>query len=319
MDSTIDDYPHSPLLDELHAALERRDASAGCTSQQATFRAADGRPLQGRLLRPRHPAKAALLLGGATGVPQRFYARYAEWLAAQGFTVLTFDYRGVGASRDRPLAQDDARMRDWGLLDLPAALDHLHQHSPGLPLYFLGHSVGGQMLGLMPNRHLIAKAVLVASGFGYWRNMPRRYGYMVKALIAGLGPLLYRSLGYSPHSRIGWGEDLPRGVAEDWFRWCQRPDYFAELLHEQGKTHFDDLTLPLLSFSFVDDPIATEANVSAQLGLYRAAAVTKAIIHPADHGLRAIGHLHFFSTRMPQALWQRPLDWLQSPVTGPNS
>ncbi|WP_052378851.1 alpha/beta hydrolase family protein [Polycyclovorans algicola] len=306
MDAVLD-TPQSPHLADLHAAFE--PVAAG---RSTTFTAEDGRALQGRLFEAGRNPSGALLLAGATGVPQRFYSAYATWLAAQGVTTLTFDYRGIGASRDRPLRQDPARMRDWGLLDLPAALDHLQVNAPKLPLYFLGHSVGGQMLGLMPNRQQVEKAVLIASGFGYWRNMPRAYGWMVKALISGLGPLLYRSVGYAPQRRLGWGEDLPRGVAEDWFTWCQRPDYYAELLTVQGKTAFDDLLLPLLSLTFPDDAIATDANVGAQLALYHRAQVTRELVLPSTYGLNGIGHLHFFSSRMPEALWRLPLDWLQS-------
>ena len=39
-----------------------------------------------------------MLICPATGVPQRFYFRFAAWLAAQGHTVLVFDYRGIGQS-----------------------------------------------------------------------------------------------------------------------------------------------------------------------------------------------------------------------------
>ena len=41
----------------------------------------------------------AVLIGGAMGVRQDYYQRFAEWLAAQGYAVMTFDYRGMGESR----------------------------------------------------------------------------------------------------------------------------------------------------------------------------------------------------------------------------
>ena len=40
-----------------------------------------------------------VLIVSAMGVPQRFYADFAEWLASQGHAVMSFDYRGVGESR----------------------------------------------------------------------------------------------------------------------------------------------------------------------------------------------------------------------------
>ena len=37
-----------------------------------------------------------LIVAGATGVPQGFYRRFAEYASARGFTTLTLDYRGIG-------------------------------------------------------------------------------------------------------------------------------------------------------------------------------------------------------------------------------
>ncbi len=301
--------PASPDLPLLHDAVERRLLPSPLVETHAVH-CTDGRVLDARVFRPLGSLHGTVLIGGATGVPQRFYGPYARWLAAQGLLTLTFDYRGIRGSRITPLRDDPARMRDWGSHDLPAALDHLHQLAPTLPIGYIGHSVGGQMLGLMPNHALIHRAVMLASGFGYWGNMAPLYGTMVRALVGGLGPVLYRRLGYAPNARIGWGEDLPRGVAADWFSWCQRPDYFAELLREQGRERFDDVHQPILSLGFRDDPIATERNIDAQLQLYTAADVTRRILHPREVGLRRIGHLHFFSPQMPERLWRLPLSFL---------
>lgn len=301
----------SPNLSLLHAAFERPSLPEAF-SHTLSFRAADGRALSGQLYRPPHDARGAVLIGGATGVPQRFYARYARWLATQGLTVLSFDYRGIGHSRQNPLAQDPARMRDWGQLDLPAALDTLAAHAPGLPLYLIGHSVGGQMLGLMPNQDRVQKGVMLASGFGYWGNMAPVYGHMVRVLVSSIGPLMYRTLGYAPNRALGWGENLPQGVAQDWFSWCQRPDYYAELLHDQPGQRFERVEMPVLSLSFSDDPIATERNVSAQLAVYPNIALVRRTVTPAEFGQSRIGHLQFFSSTMPETLWRLPLDWLLS-------
>ncbi|HEX4872655.1 MAG TPA: alpha/beta fold hydrolase [Nevskiaceae bacterium] len=303
------DYPQ--LLAEWLTPAERAESLAS-RAQALSFVTDDGRTLRGQLFHPLGERRGGILIGGATGVPQGFYRAYAGWLAGRGYTVMTFDYRGIGDSRDRPLAQDPARMRDWGLQDLPAALEVLAEQVGGAPLALIGHSVGGQMIGAMPNHGRLRAAVQIACGLGYWRGMPAAYGAMVYALIAGLGPLLYRRLGYAPNSRIGWGEDLPRGVAEDWFRWCQRADYFAELRTPEQPLYFDAVRLPLLSLAFTDDPIATAANVEGLLGFYPQAAIERRRLAPAGLGLRSIGHLQFFSRRMPEALWRQPLDWLEA-------
>ena len=86
------------------------------------FEAADGRPLAATVLEPRR-VEGAVVIASATGVPRRIYEGVAGCLADAGLAVLTFDYRGIGGSRQGgPLRHEPARMQDWGRLDLEGAL-----------------------------------------------------------------------------------------------------------------------------------------------------------------------------------------------------
>ena len=296
------------------------ESSATCApregaAQTVHFTADDGRLLTGSLYQPRTRPKAGILIAGATGVPRGFYNRYAAWLAAQGYIVLSFDYRGVGDSRLHSMRADHARMRDWGQLDLPAAVDCLDEQIGELPILMIGHSVGGQMLGVMRNHKRISACAMIATGIGYWGGMPRRFGWFTLAMWYGFEPLTGWLMGYAPNSRIGCGEDLPRGVARDWRNWCLRADYFSELRDDNPPADFDGVQCPILSLHFPDDPIATNANVDGLLRFYPNASVEKRLLQPADYGQRQIGHLHFFASRMPEALWRQPLDWLEAQLT----
>jgi hypothetical protein len=75
---------------------------AGAISERsASFHAADGVKLAGTWFVPepaRRSSVAVLIVCGA-GIPARFYDHFARYLAARGATVLSFDYRGIGASR----------------------------------------------------------------------------------------------------------------------------------------------------------------------------------------------------------------------------
>ena len=54
-------------------------------SHPITFHADDGAvPLAGRYHAPRGDAKAVVLIAGAMGVKQDYYAEFARWLCAQG-------------------------------------------------------------------------------------------------------------------------------------------------------------------------------------------------------------------------------------------
>lgn len=58
----------------------------------------DGSAQVFRTYRSRTVSKAAVIIPCAMGVQQKFYARFAQWLAEQGYHVTTFDYRGIGCS-----------------------------------------------------------------------------------------------------------------------------------------------------------------------------------------------------------------------------
>jgi predicted alpha/beta hydrolase len=61
---------------------------------------------------------AQLVLAGAMGVRQDFYEPFARYLAANGITVATFDYRGMGYSRPASLRGFEADVSMWAEQDL---------------------------------------------------------------------------------------------------------------------------------------------------------------------------------------------------------
>ena len=63
-----------------------------------------------------------MIINAATSVRCRYYSRFADYLFAQGFDVLTYDYRGIGESRPASLRGFKASWSDWGRLDFEAML-----------------------------------------------------------------------------------------------------------------------------------------------------------------------------------------------------
>lgn len=117
-------------------------------------------PLSVRLFTPAvDAARGAVLIAPAFGVPQTYYTSFATWLSEQGYVVATFDYSGFAASLaagDVPLKNIRANMLDWAD-DAGRVLTMLQTHAPNLPVSWLGHSLGGQLAGLIPNHHLLNK------------------------------------------------------------------------------------------------------------------------------------------------------------------
>ena len=110
------------------------------------FPTADGIDLQGVLYRPQGQARRAVLISDGLGIPQRFYAPFATWLAERGHLVLTFDLRGVGASRG-PRHRRSLRGLDADMLTWSRALDAVPGRAPAHTLAGLlsrqGASHGG--------------------------------------------------------------------------------------------------------------------------------------------------------------------------------
>lgn len=146
----------------------------GLSVQDLCITAEDGWPLEATLFRS-ESAKRAILVCAGTGFPRGFYARFARWMALRDCAALTFDYRGVAGSRPNDLAAMDMDYPDWGRLDMSAALRGLKKACPGLPLFLVGHSVGGHFVGLMPNQSEIVRHAFVSVGSGWWGGHHRSY------------------------------------------------------------------------------------------------------------------------------------------------
>jgi predicted alpha/beta hydrolase len=276
------------------------------------FSARDGRHLHGHLLTA-EAARAALVINCATGMLCGFYLKFARYASARGYHVLLYDYRGMGASALRPLAVDPARMSEWGLLDMSAALGWLADRFATLPAATLGHSVGGQLIGAMPNAQRARAHVMIATSTGYWRRQRFPFRYQALAFWKLYGPLMLRRLGYVPRGMLWRGESLPPQVFLQWRRWClSAAPYGPQLDPDLAATRFEEVRGPLLVWGFTDDPIATPAAVAALLKSYRGTQVEERWTQPAEVGVRRIGHHGFFSERHRDTLWRAVLDWLDA-------
>jgi len=290
-------------------------AAAGLAPQPVTFRARDERALAG-LLSEGTQARGALVVNGATGFPREFYLKFAAYCVQRGYHTLVYDYRGMGASAHAPLSADPARMSDWGVLDMPAALAWLAERFPRLPLVTVGHSVGGQLIGCMPNQARARAHLMLATSTGYWRRQRAPFRYQALLFWKVYGPLMLRRLGYVPHGALWTGDSLPRGVFLQWRKWCLTAAPFGPGLDDDLRdSQFAAVRAPVLAWGFTDDPIATPAAVEALLASYPQAQIERRWTTPADAGVRAIGHHGFFSERHRDSLWRGALDWIDARCT----
>lgn len=253
-----------------------------------------------------HPAgtlRGAVLIAPAMGVKQRFYADFAGWLAEQGFLAVTFDYLGMGLSRQVPLRQLDVDVLDWARHDGSAVLAKVAEAAGNLPLYWIGHSVGAQILPLVKGHERLTRIITIAAGSGYWRENSPQIRRKAWLLWHGLAPVLTALAGYFPGGRIGAVGDLPAGVIRQWRRWCLHPEYLIGVEGEPVRQAFDAVRTPLTSLSFTDDEMMSARNTESLHGFYTSAPKSLRRIAPSEIGADRIGHFGFFRSSFAPTLW----------------
>lgn len=271
--------------------------------------AADGYRLAGLLYRPEHSLRGNIIVAGATGVPQRFYRRFAEYCGWRGYTTLTLDYRGVGESRRASLKGFKMHLLDWGRQDLSAAVEMMSKESG--PLFLVGHSFGGHALGLLPNHHKIAACYIYGMGAGWHGWMPFIESLRVRLLWNVILPALVFWKGYAPMSWLGMGEDIPSGVYKPWREWCRHPHYFFD---DRAWSCIEDqygrVRTPIVAANALDDAWATPASRDAFVRGYCRAPRDVLDLAPEEIG-HPIGHMGYFrATASP--LWADTLRFFGS-------
>ncbi|MBI4822199.1 MAG: alpha/beta fold hydrolase [Deltaproteobacteria bacterium] len=281
--------------------------SCGAMALDVSFDALDGYPLRGALFVPEKTVGGAVLIAGAMGVRQRYYRGFGEFLSRRGLASLTFDYRGIGESRRGPAQGLDASMIDWAERDLGGAVRALTSRFSELPLLWVGHSLGGQLMGFVEAP--VRAAVFVASQSGYWRNWSGVPRILMRAVWAMIPPMV-DLVGYLPMRRLGQGEDVPSQVACDWATWGKRPQYLKQTADERGSRGYATWSGALRSYAISDDGYAPIESVEALVRLYRSAESEIRVVRPRDVGLSSIGHFGFFRPELASTLWGEAADWL---------
>ncbi|MES2400741.1 MAG: alpha/beta fold hydrolase [Pseudomonadota bacterium] len=256
---------------------------------------------------------ASVVIGGAMGVRQDYYAAFAQWLSTRGFRVTTFDYRGSGDSLPDTahggLRGFKANLSDWAK-DYEAVIDSAKAALPTSPLYLLGHSLGAQLPGLLGNPHKVDGLLSVAAGSGYWRDNAPQLRRLILYFWYVLVPVATRLFGYFPGRKLKKVGDLPAGVMLQWRKWCLDPHYSVGAEGEGARLSYSQVAFPVRALSITDDELMTLRGTHNLINLYGNAPRSVELIAPADVEARRIGHFGFFREQFMQTLWPRSLQML---------
>jgi predicted alpha/beta hydrolase len=283
--------------------------------QSIEMNSAGGTCIAARMFVPARAPRATVLIAAAMGVRQDFYADFAAWLARQGYTAMTFDYRGTGASRPEAMRHSlrgfDADLFDWAN-DIDTAIEHLASTASDVPLYIVGHSLGAQLPGMLKHRDRIAGLVSIAAGSGYWRDNAPPLKRIVLYFWHVLVPLATWVCGYFPGARLKKVGDLPRGVILQWRRWCLNPRYHVGAEGEAVRSQFAGVRFPIVALSITDDELMTERGTRVLMDCYENAPRELQRIAPSDVDAKRIGHFGFFRAQFEATLWTHVTGLFQS-------
>jgi predicted alpha/beta hydrolase len=259
---------------------------------------------------PKQAMKGAILIAPATGIKRQFYANFATHLAKHGYGVVTFDNRGIGESLVGTVNHCNASLQCWGEQDLPAALKQLQQSFPDTRYHLVGHSAGGQLVGLMPNANEFSSIFNYGCSSGSLRNMHLSHQLKAHFFMNFFIPMSNALFGHTKSQWVDMGEPLPKNVAKQWQAWCNGSSYVKMAFGKTIHTHYyDELETPSMWVNATDDNIANIKNRDDMLSVFKKLPANKLTISAKDHGLDEIGHMKFFS-RKSEVLWAYALNWL---------
>lgn len=273
----------------------------------------DGWRLTASVVSTPAPARAVLIVNSAMAVPHKIYLPLAGFLARNGIATLLYDYRGIAGSAPKSLRACTADLLDWARYDYPAAIAAARNAFPHVPLVVLGHSVGGQIIGLDRVSCSATACIAVAAQSGYWGHWDgtARAGMwsLWHLVIPSLAPLL----GYLPARALGLGENLPHNVALQWAAWGRHPLYLRNPDSGPKDQSFEAIESPLLSIGIEDDAFAPPRAIEAFRGWFTRAQITRVTVA----GTERLGHFGWFREEKSAGHWRAMLEWLEPTLTRP--
>ena len=170
---------------------------SGVTRESIAIALPDGRPSLGTIWRPAGEPKAVMIMGHGVTSNQGVMATVAKAFAANGYETITLDFFGHGRSRE-PF--------DWTATpsQVTAWIEWAETEYAGMPLAYLGHSMGG-FAGSSALSEMDNEVAFVSLG-----AMPRGDNWPSGPILIALGQ--FEQL-FSPEQARARAEQAPEGNA----------------------------------------------------------------------------------------------------------
>lgn len=253
----------------------------------------------------KHTGKV-MIIGGAGSPTKEYYDPFACFFQEQGYSVITFDYRGTGSSAPEQLKGYKANMHQWAVQDIDAVILFAKNNYSKQEIIYAGHCIGGEIIGLAQASQYISKLVLISSALSCKKLWPLKSKFRIIAMKTAIR-VLSRWFGYFPGRLAGLAGNMPGGVMNEWASWCSNPNGLFDAFPDNN---YRKLNIPLLCFSFTDDWLCPPKAVQELLNRFSSSSITWHQLKPGEVGLKKVGHNGFFTPRMQTKGWPILLRWL---------
>lgn len=272
--------------------------------QEISLITQDGIPIVSHLFEPQKSNGKLLLINSATGVKQQVYFSFAQFFMAKGFTVLTYDYRGIGLSKPKKMKGFQGSMRIWGTQDFATITQFIKEKYPDYQKFCLGHSVGALILGMNKDAAIFDEFIFVATQDAYFRNLNFKVGFTA---VLGFGialPFTTSLLGYFPANWFGLGESLPKGSAFDWRTLILNKKSTSKLFEKIENDYSKQLSQKAFIIYAEDDPWVTMKGMESLMNTaYPNMKKNYRELKVSESEKKEIGHINFFRS-YNKNLWQ---------------
>lgn len=251
-----------------------------------------------------------VIILSATGVLQKYYAKFSQFLQSKNHTVFTFDYSGIGRSKKKPLTQFNITLSNWATNDIETVLSYIKKQYPLKKINCIAHSLGGQLLGLTPSSKTLNNIILVASQtnhYSFWNGLNKIRIFFNWFIIF---PFFTTFFKYFPSKHFIKMENLPKDVAREFSKWSQQKEYYFNL-KANNELYHHQIYSNLVGYSCTNDKFAPEKAVDWMVYKFNNANITRKHLIPSNYNVKKIGHFGFFRTHFKDSIWQEFLTDLQ--------
>lgn len=173
---------------------------------ESTLAARDGLALYTYLWQPVAPAKAVLVVTHGHGEYATKYTHVAEAFTAAGYAFLGYDLRGHGRSGG---PRGHVPRHAAYVSDLQRVVEAAGRRFPSLPVFVLGHSLGGQIvLAYLVERQPRVRGAILSAPWLRLMFQPPAWKVTLARTLANVAPTFTQATGLSDAVKMTHDEEL---------------------------------------------------------------------------------------------------------------